>query len=635
MSDVPNQTPGKGGFRAGAHPSDGSFEDRKRQLEAQEGQLAEARAAFRHERDSERQRLAADRAEVDRLQREARAHHQEAARRHDRTKRLAYRYARRVRQKWADVRAELKAQRAAVDEARGQFSAETARFEIVRSDFHAAAAEEKERLREEWDALESQRRRTAAERAEMNEYLTKQESILEARAAELTDRERAVSEARATLERETASLRAEAAGLEARVQNARLVVEELERKREQLRNDLLGTAVPTETESPDGYRVALDRAADRDLTQWVAELDARDQQLAQEKAGLAAVRAGLDRDAADLADQRQVVAEQFVLLATARAQWQEAERRTVGEMEELARGLRRREQDLDAREERLVRADARRREDSYELWQFRLRLEAWQSKLTTVERRWHAERELRDAEYDRRVRTLTRRETEVEGLFSRWEHSRTSERERLQTELRLWANDRARLAKAAESYDRQSREVLVELVAHAARALASEELVAKSDAGAGSGRAKRRLEVLQKRWEQVFRRKLDEVDSRRTAASAELARLEERYQAVHRSLMDVLEREGRLNTRSAQADATILSHADALNQDIPFAQPVDNPPPETSELVVLRDEFERMAAVLLDAKLPEPPDSELPWGAEEPEPEPASVLQFPQQNRAA
>jgi hypothetical protein len=44
------------------------------------------------------------------------------------------------------------------------------------------------------------------------------------------------------------------------------------------------------------------------------------------------------------------------------------------------------------------------------LWQLRLRLEAWQSKLVDTDRRWHAEREARDAEYARRLHALLERE---------------------------------------------------------------------------------------------------------------------------------------------------------------------------------------------------------------------------------
>ena len=585
--------------------------------------LADARAALRRDRE----RVAPDRAEADRLLLAAQGVHAEAVRRRDRTKRLAYRYARRVRQKWAAARAELHAARAAQDEARGQFTAEVARFEIARSDFHVAAAEERERLREGWAALESQRRRAAGEWTETTEYFTKQETALVARAADLAGRERAVIADRKKLEGEAAGLRAEAAGLEARVANTREVAGELERTRDRLRAELLGSLAPPDREVPAELRVALDRRADRDLTGWADELDARDKLLTKEKAAVAAVKAALDRENADLGDRRRVLAEQFTLLATARGQWQDAERRTVGEMEDLARGLGERERDLDARGERLARADARRREDAYEAWQFRLRLEAWQSKLTLVEQQWHAERERRDAAHARRVAKLTRREAEVEAVVARQERARDGERARLGAELRLWSEARSRMADAADEYDRRSREVLTELVTHAARALASEELVA----GADSGRARRRFEVMRKRWEGVFRRKLGEIDARRAAAAADHARLDDRYREWQRFLADVVEREASGNTLAGRADAAAVAGWTAFDAGgEPQPERVERPA-TPAELAVLRAEFERMAAVLIDAAAPEPPDADLPWADDEiidAAPEPAEVFRF-------
>jgi hypothetical protein len=47
---------------------------------------------------------------------------------------------------------------------------------------------------------------------------------------------------------------------------------------------------------------------------------------------------------------------------------------------------------------------------------------------------------------------------------------------------------------------------------------------------------------------------------------------------------------------------------------------VTETPAVPAELAALRDELDRLAAVLLEAELPEPPDppeSELPWGTEE------------------
>ena len=75
-------------------------------------------------------------------------------------------------------------------------------------------------------------------------------------------------------------------------------------------------------------------------------------------------------------------------------------------MEELARTLRAKEVEQDARAQRLARADARRREDAYELWQLRLRLEAWQAHIVAEELRWHTAREQMELEFAKRAALL-------------------------------------------------------------------------------------------------------------------------------------------------------------------------------------------------------------------------------------
>jgi chromosome segregation ATPase len=266
-------------------------------------------------------------------------------------------------------------------------------------------------------------------------------------------------------------------------------VEELERRRAELQ---AAAAPEPGAEPPAELQVALDRAADRDLARWAAELDEREAALAREAAAARALAAGASEDVAELADRRRVLAEQFAELAAARAQWQEAERATVAEMEQLAGALRRREAELDARADRVARADARRREDAYELWQLRMRLEGWQSKIVAYEMRWHTERDRAEADFARREAELIRR-----------------------------------------------------------------------------------------------------------------------YSPLAR---------------------------DAQEDEVPLALPV---PEASTELATLRDELDRMAAVLLEAELPEPPEGELPWAAEEvevPEALPvddATVLPFETPARAA
>lgn len=618
----PFEPPAGDSLRAEAAQIGDLLDGRLRQVADRERQLADARAAFRRERDQ----AAADRAEAERLKRDAEKIHREAARARDRVKRLTARFVRRHRQKTADARGQARAERAANEMTRARLTAEEQAFEAARSAFHVAVAEEHERRREAWAAVEAQQRRAAAERAEAGDYFTKQDAILAARAADLEAREKAVAEARGQLERETAGLRQEAAGLDARVEHARLIVTELERKREQLLAQVLAAA-PAD-DGPRKDRVALNRKADRDLVQWAAELDESERQLNRDRAALAAVKAGLDREAANLADSRRVLAEQLAALAAARSHWQRAEQKTVAEMEELARGLGRREQELDAREQRLFRADARRRQDGYDLWQLRLRLEAWQSKLTAHEMGWQTGHDQAEADLRHRVAAQTQREAAFGGLLRAWEAAREHEVERLRSELKHWSDDRRRMTESAAEYDRRRDEVLAELTVYSARALASEELAA------GVSKDDRRLAVVRKRWEQTFARKAKEIDAHRAALAGELARVEDRYRELQRVLADVAEREAALKSRRAEVELMAFG-APAPAASAPAVELV---PPVTPELIALRNEVERMANVLIEAEYPEqpdPPDGELPWCSDEPTADRADVLPFNQATRAA
>lgn len=349
----------------------------------------------------ERERAAeANQAEAKKLLAEARAARREAECERHRARRLAGRLARKMRHALAAARAQLDADRAAID-------ARVHRFNEARSEFHAASAADRDRLRDAWAALEAGQRRLAAEWEEANRFQAEQAAALAARAAELAARASAEADARPKIQREVAALREEAAALDARVRNARETVEELERRRAGLQAQALSGAPGAEP--PAESQVALDRTADRDLARWAAELEEREAALKREAAAAQALAAGVAKDVAELADRRRVLAEQFAQLAAARAQWQEAERATVAEMEQLAGALRRREAELDARSERATRADARRREDAYELWQLRMRLEAWQSKIVAYEMHWHTEREWIEADFARREAELLRR----------------------------------------------------------------------------------------------------------------------------------------------------------------------------------------------------------------------------------
>ncbi|MCI0703840.1 MAG: hypothetical protein L0241_22500 [Planctomycetia bacterium] len=579
-----------------------STQERERKLAERERALADARAALRHERDA----IAAERAEVKRLVSETRAVHRSADRERSRARRLASRFARKLHTTLTAARAQLDADRKALTE-------QVERLNKAQSEFQIEKAEERDRLRAAWADLEARQKRIVAEWDEANRHFADQSATLKAQAAALNTREKSESDVKAQLQRDVIALREEAAGLEVRVRNARQVVDELERQREQLRAETLALSLPI-AEPPEELTVALDRAADRDLTKWAAELAQREEQLNAERSAVAAVHANVLRDAANLADQRRVLAEQFAQLASARARWQETERSTVVEMEQLARTLRLRESELDARNHRLIRADSRRREDAAELWQLRLRLEAWQSKLVAFEMRWHTEREELEADFKQREQSLIYRQTVADDIFARWERERVLERTRLTGELDRWSADRDRMISAAEAYDSKREEVMRELTECAARAMAAEEFLGETLRESKSDRVARRLVVLRTRWEKHFERKLREVTDHRAMIEFESNALDARYRDLQELVKGLTERVAIFNARGAALEHATLA--------IPLAEPITQPNPNSfsPELAALRDEVERMASVLLETELPEPPDppdSELPWGADE------------------
>jgi chromosome segregation ATPase len=432
--------------------------------------------------------VAASEAEASRLLAEARTAHRDADRERARVQRLMGRFARKMRHTLTTARTQLDNDRAALD-------TRAARFLKVQTEFHTASTADRERQRAAWADLDSRQKRLAAEWEEATRFHAEQSAALDARAKELAAQEKGEADAKGKLQRDIAALREEAAALDARARNSRQLLEELEHRRAELQAEALSPLARPGVEPPTELRIALDRGADRDLGKWTAELDAREEQLHLERAAVQALFKSVSAEKATLADRRRVLAEQFAELAAARVRWQEAERATVAEMEQLARTLRSREAELDARQERLARADSRRREDAYDLWQLRLRLEAWQSKVVAYEMQWATEREQMEA-------ALARREAALRG-----------------------------------------------------------------------------------------------------------------------------------------------ASPDTDSDSVPLALPVTETPAVPSELATLREELERLAAVLLEAGLPEPPDppdSELPWGFEDAiptatpaEPDDADILIFDSSSRAA
>ena len=570
------------------------LESRERQTADRGRQVADARAALRREREDGSAQAAADREEAGRLLAEARDRHRRATRGRDRVEKLAARFVGRERAKWDAAHKQLVAEREAVDDDRRRLTAEAARFEIARSEANAAAALERQRLREAAAELAGQRHRAAEERAASDAYFRRQAEALAARDEDRGRHRRRADAEAARLDADIAAKRAEAEALDARVRHARAALQTLSAAS---RPAAPPAAINIPTPVPS---VALDRAADRDLHAWAAELDAREARL---RGGQAVIEA----EAGALADGRRLLAEQAALVAAAREQWRQAERHTLAELEDLAHVVRRRERELDQRERAAIQADRRRREDGYALWQARLKLDGWRGVLTAHEAWWQTERGRREAELAAREARLARREEAVGRVLTRGAGELRAEHERLRAELHRWAVSRSRLDMAAAHYDRRRAECLAGLRSYAARALALGEA-----AGAG-----RRVAVLRRRWERAFDARLGEIDARLQSTAEEGRVLDERYREQHRLTLDAAARNADSLRRAGELDRAALRAEPA-----PAAAP-----PGGAELAALRAEVERLAFALMDADWPAANPPEAGWE------EPADVLPF--ERRAA
>ncbi|MCE9567354.1 MAG: hypothetical protein K8U57_35585 [Planctomycetes bacterium] len=584
-----------------------SSTDQEQLIAERESAITNARAELR----ASREQINADRAEADRLLAKTQTAHREASQARSRARRLAGRFATQLEERMAAARQKLDERAAELAAERERLTANVEQLNTIRSEFHESAAAARDRIAAAWATVECQQKRAAGEWAEANRYFTEQNAAIDVRAAEVEQREKLAADRLARAEADTAGLQEEASALEQRVQNARVALSELERRRDLIRAELLQSDLPANL---------FQNASSDDLTQ--REI------LNRERAAVAALRASLERESADVEDRRRLVAEQLGQLSDARSRWQKAERQTVLEMEELARSLRHKEQELDAREQRLIRADARRRSEAYDLWQLRLKLEAWQSKLTAFELRWHTEREQLEAHLERRIATCARREAAHAATFARWEQARSADHTRLREELKYWVADRERLTQATAQFDRLRQEILGELTRHASEALAAEQLLAEAIQDSGSNRVVRRLRVLRKRWERVFSRHARALIAYRSDVAKERAILDDRYRDLHDRLTKVGEREAAANSRQTVAERTAILEAMGSVAH-PGPHPIVSAP--SAELTALRAEVERLATIVLEIDLPE---SEIPWAIEESD-QPAEVLPFESGNRAA
>ncbi|MFO0850447.1 MAG: hypothetical protein U0871_18080 [Gemmataceae bacterium] len=554
------------------------------------------RAEVRQQRaDADAARTQADRhaAQTDRLRHAARADRVRA-------KQLYARFKERMRREEAAAQAARAAERENLAEDRRRFADEVKRFRAEQARFHEDALASRDRLNRGWALLTDGQRRLLADRQEAERTVAAEQAAVEQRAADLAAEVDRLTGARDRTEARVADLLTEIARLDARAVAARAVVQQLEERRAALEGEL---APPRADAGPMVFvnSVPLDLPAGENALQLMADLTDKERDLARERAGLTAARVELEKRAAELYDQRLVLAEQVEAVTLARHAWQATECQTVAELEQMARVVCDRENAVDARGRQVARAEQRVREREAELVEFRAKLEGWQAALTAHEAALASTRDKAVAELTARRDQLHRWEVSLTDLSRRWSADRRREIDTLRSELAACVEARQRYTGLLADLNRDRAELTDRAAAVAGRAVAVEAATAALADGPQQKRAERKLRLAGKKWEAHFARAGQELDARRRSLAAEADRADDRCREWARVAADAAER------GQAAADAERLVEAERLTRTrelderaADLAVKLEQSQRTAQELTAVRTEVARLAAALID-----------------------------------
>lgn len=533
-------------------------------------QLNKARLAFRHEKRQERRQIARERLQLAEIRDEIDKKQAAIQYERDRLLQLRERFVQHWKKRWT-------AERKRVDRESDRIQHDRAVLEISKRDlsketeeFRAHRDAEERRFERAWRHLRNAEKNIAEEQARQQASLDLQQSRLDERQAE----QNALQADRMLVERRVAQLRLEAEGLETRIANLRGVMVRLEAERPiPVRDvasspDLVTANNPRETEQ----RV--------DLDQLVSEVD----------------------------DQRRVLLEQANRLTTAREALRVEENRIASEMEQIGEQLHSWEKHLIDRDREAADEEASLESERTNLQHMRDRLDAWQARLEARNLELSGEVSRLESDLQQRMRQIERREMVLGDLYRRWSDRRLAEIEQLRTEHRRCSKQRMAWRRQQSRTERFKRRLL-----QRQRDLAEESLVleqtrlqflAATDDPAVVTRHLERLKhryhrvsgkrdaMVEKRWEMLHieRKELARLiaqTGKRIEQSAALEReIADRLAGTERREQNLLERE----TSLVEAESAWRAQRESFQR----------------ECGGLRDEIERLAGLLLEARTKEP-----------------------------
>lgn len=641
------------------------LEDKRRKL-MQLGERTQAeRAALEQERAAFEQRMERVTGDLTPVQRELlqdQARLQAERKRLVETHRRIYDHWRRRWQAERDKQAErvqaLRAEARLVQEAVAGLEKREQALAARRLRFHALYELGRRHLREAWDRLRQEQHRWKHRRGKERAALKVRERELEAAALRLEKAQQALVKERTTWETRQRVLQEEVEGLDARARNLRVKVfeqqEELARLDSEMqeRRDKLAELPPVEiplapeTPPPDSGNHAPGATAvppparstvppgtgaplhqPPALTARILAEHARQTRAARQaarKAPPAPVEQParnpapasdldeqcrrLDRVAADLADQRLQLIEQWHRLTRLQRCWEDERQEARAELEKLTEQLLEKGHVLVQQEQANQQADQVLRQRHEELVQVRQHLIAWRARLRVREKTWEGERQQLLLEVRKREEQAERQLNTLVDLRQRWARRRRQEVARLQEERRLletlrqeYAMNKVALCDRTSLLEEEKR-ILAE------KALALEQYKQEFLSKIETPLAERRIERLRRRWLTQNADVIRATMRDREALKQELTALEARYTELHTRADEVNRAEVELAEKQAaweHKQALAAARQSRLQDELKNAEAQRTL--SAQQVAKIRDEVERIARSLIDE--PDPPVS--------------------------
>jgi hypothetical protein len=287
-------------------------------------------------------------------------------------------------------------------------------------------------------------------------------------------------------------------------------------------------------------------------------------------------------------------------LASARQSWIAERDASATELQALAATLVDREQALSRQKRECTAAEQRIHADQQALAQSRLRVGAEQARTAAslVEQTQHLE--LQNAALVARDRRLTQREFRLNELLRLWGRRRKHAIEALNQAIQDCLAERGEWSAARDAWLREYEHAVGERRELAARMLAFEQ--AQAEDSDRSPLMKKRLERLERHWVHQFDADVRELGRLHDTLAAEAARLDESAAEVRRERLAAAEQLAAADDRLAalEADqAALVTERSRLAESAAVER--DSRTTAKSQVVVLRDEVEGLARLLIEA----------------------------------